>query len=288
MKKVFFFVIIILFIFSLISFVGHSQKTSSFTVITNDGYRITSGPVSLPPLMSENTKLEFKERTNKWFSSLKFYYSSGYIKPGSDVSLEWLQAFNSKLEQRVDDQLQIHFKLTQRDQEWQLVDTVNEQTFYLRSILSEDFSFKARLSEKEGTRYILSVEIIGESGIEDTFLAAIYVPMPVLESSLNLNKREYLPSETLMLTISNEGSSAVSLSSNFKLERLYNNTTWFEYPIEIITIQQYAIELYPGWSCEQNIPLYSLDVGKYRVIKTIWGVGTDLKKDLVETFIVQK
>lgn len=273
---------------SVFSFIGHNRDIiyGDFVVITDDGSRIYNTPLYIPPTIPEETVLEFQTRTDQWFGITGlFSYSAGYLRPGSEISFQRAPWADSRAGEEINEYLQIHFTLTQRDRDWQYVATIKEQTFSLHKFLNGDLIFQARVSEEEDVPYLLSVEIIGETGVEDTLLAEVYVPLQQVNATLTLDQQQYSPKNTLTLTILNHGPTVIGIFRDFKIERAYHGS-WVNYPLQTI-LQQYPVNLNPGWSYKQSVPLRSFTEGEYRIIKTIMGPGTDIQEDLVGTFKVK-
>ena len=163
-----------------------------FTVITSDGSRIPNMTPfsSLSPVLPEDLELEFQPPTEQWFHDNRYAvpFNSRYGRPGETVGMAFAHTLINQDIDSINEETKIRFSLTERDRKWQLVNTIKEQTFYLDQI-PVDYVFRGTLLNNEEARYILSAEIIGENGIEDTRINAIYVPIQEVNATFILNKK---------------------------------------------------------------------------------------------------
>lgn len=289
MKKayMFYLIVAVLAIVSVISIFDHNRRTAhgDFAVITDEGSRIFQSPLQINPQTPNDIEFEFQPKTNRWFLSSKLPdldFITEYKKPGDTINLPLAYIFNNKNWNRSENQLRI--TLTLRDKDWQLAHNLEEHIFNLNA-LNEDFVFEAKLLNEEDAGYLLSAEIMGKEGIEDTLLKIYYIPPQEVNATLILDKQQYKSSDILKLTIINNGPTIIQTDGVFTIESFLGNDVWIKYPLETL-ITHRSVDFKPSWAYEQYIPLKSIEKGDYRIVKIINGVGTDIEKKMIGLFTI--
>lgn len=119
-------------------------------------------------------------------------------------------------------------------------------------------------------RVILSVLIV-------VGLVAIYafIPQSSAEAShgketpvkLSLDRTCYSPTDTLVLTITNNGNETITVGYPFELYR-EENGKWVEVKVDLMFIQS-VVQLEPGksWTQKVNLSKLKLSPGHYRIAK---------------------
>ncbi|ASJ13921.1 immunoglobulin-like domain-containing protein [Thermococcus radiotolerans] len=102
---------------------------------------------------------------------------------------------------------------------------------------------------------------------------------PIIENStpecrpmndfMKLDKTVYSPTDTMVISITNNGNANFTTGYHFKLYRLENGT-WKEVPVNLAFIEV-AVVIEPGKSWEQRVNLAHLNLkpGHYRIEKTV-------------------
>ncbi|WP_297073957.1 immunoglobulin-like domain-containing protein [Thermococcus sp.] len=86
---------------------------------------------------------------------------------------------------------------------------------------------------------------------------------------LKLNRESYSPTDTMTLTVVNNGNETVTVGYPFELYR-EENGKWVKVKLDIMFIQS-AVQLEPGKSWSQKIDLTKLRLspGHYKIVKSI-------------------
>lgn len=251
----------------------------------HNGYSIY--PVSIDNITNSNKNTEYAAPTGKWFieggGSIGFGVSAGTMKPNSEVSVSLLA--HPVAEVGLDKE--VRFQLTKRDKDNNLIEVVKEETILIKTITSEKKYFSTILPDTGNVHYILSTEILGEDGrVEDTLISSIYVPVQLIYGKLYLDKNLYSSNETLVLKLDNKGPTNLSLGLPYKIEK-YKQDKWEQITLDV-AFETIGLELKPGQTFEQNIPLNQLkEEGRYRVLKDISAEGTDLANTLIVVFNIE-
>ncbi|KUH34670.1 hypothetical protein APY94_00335 [Thermococcus celericrescens] len=89
------------------------------------------------------------------------------------------------------------------------------------------------------------------------------------ENPMKLDRTVYSPTDTMVITITNENNINATTSYHFKLYRLENGT-WKEVPVNLMFIE-IAVIIEPGKSWEQRVNLADLNLtpGHYRIEKMV-------------------
>ena len=127
-------------------------------------------------------KTEYNDYTGDWFGEGKgnivFGISAGEIEPNTEVSVSLMATSVDEVDLSRD----VRFQLTKRDKNDKLIKIVEEEKIFIDTITSATYKeyFSTRLPDLENTYYMLSTEILGETGqVEDTIVTKIYVPETV-------------------------------------------------------------------------------------------------------------
>lgn len=234
---------------------------------------------------SENT--EYDSPTGRWFlgggGSIGYSISAGPMKPNSEVGVSFMAHPIDKVTLNRD----VRFQLTTRDENKRLIEVVEEEIVHINTITSNKSYFSTVLPDKDNIYYMFSTEILGEDGkVEDTLVTTIYVPAQMMNGELNLDKDKYRVSETLILTLDNQGPTNLSFGLSYEIEK-YEQGKWERVPLNM-AFEAIGLGQKPGQTFEQKIPLKQLkESGLYRVLKDIDAEGTDLKNTLTVEFEVK-
>jgi len=95
------------------------------------------------------------------------------------------------------------------------------------------------------------------------------VPVENTSQIILLDKSVYSPTDTMVISITNNGNANFTTGYDFKLYRLENGT-WKEVPVNLAFIEV-AVVIEPGKSWEQRVNLAHLNLkpGHYRIEKTV-------------------
>ncbi|WP_297549193.1 immunoglobulin-like domain-containing protein [Thermococcus sp.] len=94
-------------------------------------------------------------------------------------------------------------------------------------------------------------------------------PPEEIPIKLSLDKEQYSPTDTMILTITNNGNETVTLGYSFELYR-EDNGQWTKVKVDLMFIQS-VVQLEPGKSWSQKIDLAKLRLspGHYKIVKKI-------------------
>jgi hypothetical protein len=89
------------------------------------------------------------------------------------------------------------------------------------------------------------------------------------ENPMKLDKTVYSPTDTMVITITNNGNANFTTGYAFRLYKLENGT-WKEVPVNLAFIEV-AVVIEPGKSWEQRVNLADLNLepGHYKIEKTV-------------------
>ncbi|MFT4414333.1 immunoglobulin-like domain-containing protein [Fredinandcohnia humi] len=214
-------------------------------------------------------KTEYENPTEKWFLT-GFSISAGNHLPGEEVQIQ--------LEQHPDD-LIIRYQLTERNASLEKINLVKEE-------VNTNHQFKTNLPDKEGALYLLSAEVLDKNEqVEDTLLSLVGVPLQSMNAKLYTDKEAYHPNDTVLLQLENFGPTNLSFGAPYFLERFENNK-WQRLLFENKGFESIGITLEPNNIYEQSVDLPNLPQGKYRIVKSFNGEGTELDATLATNFKV--
>lgn len=86
---------------------------------------------------------------------------------------------------------------------------------------------------------------------------------------LSLDKERYSPTDTMILTVTNDGNETVTVGYPFELYR-EENGKWAEVRVDLMFIQS-VVQLEPGksWSQRINLARLKLSPGHYKIVKKV-------------------
>ncbi|MFC3769006.1 immunoglobulin-like domain-containing protein [Paenibacillus sp. GCM10012303] len=210
--------------------------------------------------------------------------AAGYKKPGEEVSalLHIIESEKAKgIEART-----IRYKLTERDRQGQLIRGVAEHTEHMDLELAYS-NFSSKLPDREGTYYLLTVEIMDGNAVEDTVLSLLTVPVQKVEAVLTLDQTTYFRSAKPVLTMLNTGPAPLFFGLDYKFERKEGDD-WTVVPTgKNIGVEAIGYELTEGGEWEQTIEFKYIPPGQYRIGKTVNGQGTSIEKTVFAEFAVR-
>ncbi|ASJ09366.1 hypothetical protein A3L11_09040 [Thermococcus siculi] len=92
---------------------------------------------------------------------------------------------------------------------------------------------------------------------------------PPANDFLKLDKTTYSPTDTMTITVTNNGNLNATTSYHFKLYRLEGGE-WKEVPVNLVVIE-IAVIIEPGKSWQQRVNLAQLNLepGHYAIVKTL-------------------
>lgn len=232
---------------------------------------------------------EYSKPTGKWFlynGEGKFGYglTEGTMKPGEDyyVSLFGHNEDGDTLNRDV------RIQLTERDYNLKKIELVEEYTFHVKDVKDGELKiFSNRLPNKENAIYFLSVEILDEQrNAEDTLVSMIYTPVQEINAELSLDKDVYkISDKEAKLTLENFGPTFLSLGTYYTIEKNVDEI-WRIVPLELF-FTDIGILLKPNNKYDDTVEIDQLTAGKYRIIKTFNGDGTELSETLAVEFEIE-
>lgn len=229
---------------------------------------------------------EFQSPTGLWGTGkgIGSAISAGYKKPGEEVNalLHIIEPEKAKgIEAR-----SIRYKLTERDRQGQMIRVVAEHSEKMDLELAYS-NFSTKLPDNEGTFYLLTVEIVDGTVVEDTVLSLLTVPVQMVEAELKLDQTTYSRSAKPVITMLNSGPATLFFGLDYRLERREKGE-WAVVPTgKDIGVNAIGYELAEGGEWEQSIEFIDLPAGEYRIGKTVQGQGTSIEKSLYAEFTVQ-
>jgi len=229
---------------------------------------------------------EFLPPTGTWAGGrgIGSAIAAGYKKPGEEVSalLHIIEPEKAKgIEART-----IRYKLTERDRQGQLIRVVAEHAEHMDVELAYS-NFSTRLPDREGTYYLLSVEIMDGGVVEDTVLSLLTVPVQKVEAVLTLDQTTYSRSAKPVLTMVNTGPAPLFFGLDYKFERKEGDD-WTVVPTgKNIGVEAIGYELDENGEWEQTIEFKHIAPGQYRIGKTVNGQGTSIEKTVFAEFEVR-
>ncbi|SEN71452.1 hypothetical protein SAMN04488134_101712 [Amphibacillus marinus] len=225
----------------------------------------------------------FSQPTGEWFlvngeGQFGYGITNGQQAPHSPYSVR-LFANNETI--TVDRDVRI--KLTRLNQELEQGEVVLEETVDIGEVSDELAVYEGELPADENVIYLLSAEILSDSGeVEDSLIGLIVVAAEELNASLSLDQQ----GETANLILENFGPTSLTLGMHYAIEQKIDDQ-WYVVPLDLAFIE-IAIMLAPGQSHEQDVDLSELEPGNYRVIKNIQAEGyPDLSTRLAVEFTIE-
>ena len=149
------------------------------------------------------------------------------------------------------------------------------------------FNFSYKIPEEvEDKAYIILIQAISDGEVIDNLLSMVRVPKQDINITLMLDKRFYTPGETATLTIINNGPTPITFGLMYEIYR-WNGSTWIL--DETLTPDFWPLVAYitePGKKWSQSISLEGASPGKYKVVKTVEAMGTEISKTLEVIFYI--
>ncbi|CAG7659062.1 immunoglobulin-like domain-containing protein [Paenibacillus allorhizosphaerae] len=230
-----------------------------------------------PPTQSLDMLIGYGPQTGAWFLSggqgqgrIGFGIAAGKSKPGSEISVR-LDARPLNRDVRV--------RLSKLDEQRKPVSVIEERLIRRPDSDSSprpELVVTMRLPEDTAITYLMSVEIIGdEDNVEDTLLSTVEVPVQELVAKLYADKNQFRSDETMVLKLTNEGRTDISLGMEYWIET-ERNGAWEKVPLTLAFIAIGYIHP-PGSTFQQSVPLSKLKKGRYRIVKEVHADGTSLR-----------
>lgn len=249
--------------------------------VNRDGsYVASDAEMPSPPQLHE-----FAMSSGKWFEGrgMELSHSAGVQKPGTEVSIQLRPGLAGKTELSA---RTIRYKLTEREKDGQLIAVVDTKLHRIDTELGYSL-YTPKLPEKEGVYYYLTAEIMDGDTVEDTLLATLEVPPQRVEGRLLLEQEVYGPDAEVAIRVTNDGPTSLFFGLDYMLEKKVGDD-WKRVPTNgMVAIPSIGYSVGPGGSWEQTIRFKSLPDGRYRLGKTVDGMGTSIRETLYAEFEVR-
>ncbi|MBU9722422.1 MULTISPECIES: immunoglobulin-like domain-containing protein [Bacillaceae] len=231
---------------------------------------------------------EYEEPTGTWFlNNGEGFFGYGLTGGTQEAGAElFVSLFGHNPDGEILER-DVRVQLTERDNgSNEKIELVYEEIVYVEKVEEETVIFTNVLPEKENVTYFLSAEILNENGeVEDTQVAAIYVPKPEINAELTTEQVEFSTSDSeLTLILENYGPTHLFLGTYYTIEKKVDNT-WKVVPLHA-DFEDIGIVLQVGDTYEQSVNISGLNEGLYRVVKEIGADGLDLREVLATEFLI--
>lgn len=245
----------------------------------------TELPINQDRMLWEQTT--YAAPSGKWFlyngeGKLGYGITSGTKKAGDEVSVSFIAPSG---EVQVDRPVRV--QLAEIKGSSQETEVIAKEMVHVGRVSGNLTLFSSDLPEKENISYILSAEILDESGkVEDTLLGWVYVPVQEMNVSLSLDNDHYKRSDqSATLIVQNAGPTYLSFGTYYTIE-IRKEKEWLRVPLDY-AFNDIGLMLQPGKTYEQNVDISKLKKGHYRIVKELWAEGTDLRAELAAEFRIE-
>ena len=157
---------------------------------------------------------------------------------------------------------------------------------YEKAFNSTPFKVSYDLPDDEDTIYGIFVYAFNDSEVVDILKSLIVVPVQEVKARMILDREVYRLGDTLTLTIVNDGPTYILTGYFYRLFK-WNGSSWIEVPPPDKTFVSVGILVKPGNSWSQQILLENLEPGRYKIVKTVDGEGTDITLNLEAVFTIE-
>ena len=207
---------------------------------------------------------------------MDFSISAGYVKPGSQIGVTVYDVrddFNGKI-------ILCIYK----------VSPLGEILVYKSEAAAERLPGSIKWTIPPGSepaKYRLLLLLAIDGSIVDYMDSVVIVPEQKVEAKMTTDKTVYRVGETIKLTITNLGDTPVGVGRPYEVY-YWNGSAWVfsdELTPDIWTLELILLE--KGESFTQEISLEKAVPGKYKVVKRVFGEGTDIAVELEVEFEVR-
>lgn len=230
---------------------------------------------------------EYNEQSGRWFlddssGKLGFSMTRGKREPKSEVTA----ALQPHPEKEIVLERQVRIQLTKRDEDLKKMKLIEESVIDIQDIIERQIVFSGNLPDDEDAIYLLSMEIIDENlTVEDTIVASIYVVSKKINVQMSAEQTNFSVNSSMKLTIQNNGPINVYFGEYYIIEKFIDSKWWM---LELDRqFRDIGIILESGdTNYSEVISLRGLEVGKYRIIKSIQSQETDEQHELAIEFTI--
>lgn len=232
-------------------------------------------------------ELEYEQPTGKWFFAdgggiLGYGLTVGEQKASSSFEV----VFIGHKQDGEPIERDVRIQLTERDG-YNRHEVVEEETVYVEKVDNNETIYTGELPDKENVAYLLSAEILSDGGeVEDTRISYIYVPIPEMNVSLEMDQRIYSTSDnSAILQLHNEGPIQLLTGKSYAIEKKEDGE-WQPLPLEI-AFNDIGIEMPIGSQHRDVVDISEFHAGEYRVLKSFYSSNGDGEQILAAEFTIE-
>lgn len=230
---------------------------------------------------------EYDMPTSKWFTHDDegiFLYSMPFGTMESGAPYEIIL---NPVQQEAKVGRKIRIQLTKRDNRFEKLEDIIDESVYLERIEEDEEIFMGELPEEENVIYIVSMEVLNEQEeVEDTMVRVIYVPKQEINASISMDKETYTRSDReAKVDIENHGPTFLMTGRSYLIEKKVKQT-WKEVPLDL-AFDDVGILINPTDVYVETIDISKLQAGDYRIVKSLHADDLDLSKEIAKEFTVK-